>query len=578
MAGDRRLLVAVLAAVSTAVGAVVPAGALAAPDQPNWQYFPNIPHLDGSDPDRRVVGCFPGGAVPAGPCDVDERDAPASGSVPWDTGSPTPTATTSGPNADAALSALSPLTPGPDRLVKPMSVTRDYFAPWTNSWRSGRCNPAVFAGPTPGSGGTDANDVNAAIINLFSGLNRMHDWSEALGFTPAAFNMEGGDPMLGDAQAGPKAGAPTFAGRDAGEPRRRPPDGHVADAAPPTSGSPIASAYYPQCVDGAFDMSVVAHEYAHAIVEPHGAAGPRPASPAAPTARRARSARGSPTLLAVELPARARLRAGRRRGPVRRRRLRQRATARAGCATTPMAAQPAQLLGRRRAGTAAGPASPHDDGEIWAAVNYDIRRHGVSTADVDARGRPDRRWIAARLRRPAARARRAATMVQARDALPGRRRGRSAAPARTSSGRAFARRGLGRAAPRAAAPTTPNPRAELRRHRCAPTRPRSRSRPRRRTPAGRRSRPSSSSATTRPASTPGGRHRPGHRARRRRELLPGPATGSSRAPPAAARSEFEREIPASSSVASGRPDGSEPRVGDERSRGLRRRREPQSRT
>ena len=430
MAGDRRLLVAVFAALSTAVAAVVPAGALAAADQPNWKYFPNIPHLDGSDPDRRVVGCFPGGTVPAVPCDVDERDPPVFASTPWDSGSPTPTFTTSGPNADAALSALSPLNPGPDRSVKPVSVEREYLAPWTNSWRSGRCNPAVFAGPPPGSGGTNANDVNAAIINLFSGLNRMHDWSEALGFNPAAFNMEGSDPVLGDAQAGPKAGAPTFSGRDAANATT------PADGTSPTISSylwqPIAGAYYPQCVDDSFDMSGIAHQYAHAIVNRRVRAGAAGGFTGSADGQARAIGEGLADVVAVGY-------------------LHDLGYAPAddedpfavgayvsgngsrGIRNYSMAASPLNYSDVQGYDGSGGNA-PHDDGEIWAAVNYDIRQALVAKYPSDGQ----RRWIQlvfdALPDLPAT-----ATMVQARDAYL------AAAEAADQPvlWSAFARRGLG---------------------------------------------------------------------------------------------------------------------------------------
>ena len=263
MAGTLRLVAAALAAMVVGGAALAPARAVAVADEPRWQYFPNIPSLDGANTDRRVVGCFPGGASPQAGCDVDERDPPTSAPVPWDSGTPMPTFTTSGPNADVALSALSPVTPGPDRTFRPTSVSRDYLAPWTNSWRTSKCNPANFTGAPP-SGGTNANDINAAIINLFSGLNRMHDWSRALGFTAAVFNMEGSDPVLGDAQAGAKAGAPTPSGRDAAN-ATTPADG-TSPSVTSYLWQPIAGAYYPQCVDDSFDMSVIAHQYAHAIV------------------------------------------------------------------------------------------------------------------------------------------------------------------------------------------------------------------------------------------------------------------------------------------------------------------------
>ena len=432
MAGDRRLLAAVFAAVIAAASAVVPAGALAAADQPNWKYFPNIPHLDGSDPDRRVVGCFPAGGVPADPCDVDERDAPASASTPWDADSPMsmPTFTTSGPNADAALSALSPLTPGPDRLVKPTSVTRDYFAPWTNSWRSGKCNPAVFAGPPPGSGGTDANDVNAAIINLFSGLNRMHDWSEALGFNTAAFNMEGTDPILGDAQAGPKAGAATFAGRDAANATT------PADGTSPTITSylwqPIAGAFYPQCVDDSFDMSIIAHQYGHAIVNRLIGAGTSAGLTSSADGQARAIGEGFADALAVGYLHDLGYAPADDEDPftvgayVSGNGLR-------GIRNYSMAASPLNYSDvRGYDGSGAG--GPNDDGEIWAAVNYDIRQALVDKYPADGH----RRWIQlvfdALPDVPTA-----ATMVQARDAYLAA----AEAADRPELWSAFARRGLG---------------------------------------------------------------------------------------------------------------------------------------
>ena len=270
MAGDSRRRASVLAAaVVAAVAAIAPAAAQGAADQPNWKYFKNTPLLNGSDTDRRVIGCYPAGLVAASPCTVDERNTPAEATHPWDVPLPpasqVPTFTTSGPFADAALSALSPFAPDPARLVRPTDSTREYIYPWTDQWRNSNCNPANFSGPPPGApGGTNANDVNAAILNVFVAHNHMHDWAKGLGFTPATFNMEDDDPALGNVQAGAKSGSGrTFSGRDAANYTT------PADGTSPSFSSylwqPIAGAYYPRCVDGSFDMSLLAHEYAHAI-------------------------------------------------------------------------------------------------------------------------------------------------------------------------------------------------------------------------------------------------------------------------------------------------------------------------
>ena len=142
---------------------------------------------------------------------------------------------------------------------------REYTYAWTNQWFRERCSPAVFETAA-------RNDIDAARANLFAMHNRMHDWSYHLGFTEATFNLQddnfgrGGkmnDPEQGNAQAGGVTGGPpTFAAR------QRQPD-HPAGRAPPITNmylwQPIAGTFYAPCVDGDFDMSVIGHEYTHAI-------------------------------------------------------------------------------------------------------------------------------------------------------------------------------------------------------------------------------------------------------------------------------------------------------------------------
>ena len=124
-----------------------------AADQPNWKYFTNNPPLSGGDTDRRIVGCFPAGA-PAGRALSTSAGAHRGATpFPWDVidGAP-PTQTTTGNNADTGLSGVSPLTPGLDR-VRPVSATREYVYPFADQWRNSKCNPEEFAGfPTPSDG------------------------------------------------------------------------------------------------------------------------------------------------------------------------------------------------------------------------------------------------------------------------------------------------------------------------------------------------------------------------------------------------------------------------------------------
>jgi extracellular elastinolytic metalloproteinase len=103
--------------------------------------------------------------------------------------------------------------------------------------------------------------------------NRMHDFAYNLGFTEAAWNLQafnfgnGGaenDSEQGNAQAGGIVGGPPeFASRDNAN------QFTPADGMPPITNmylwQPIAAAFYAQCVDGDYDMSVIAHEYTHAI-------------------------------------------------------------------------------------------------------------------------------------------------------------------------------------------------------------------------------------------------------------------------------------------------------------------------
>ncbi|HKN52198.1 MAG TPA: M36 family metallopeptidase, partial [Amycolatopsis sp.] len=143
---------------------------------------------------------------------------------------------------------------------------RDYQYPWTNVWFNTKCDPSNL---------TDSgNDIDAAMANLFAMHNRMHDWSYHLGFTEETWNLQasngthgglGGDAERGNAQAGGRAGGapPAFPSRNNAN-QATPPDGM-----PPTTNmflwQPIPGSFYAPCVDGDYDMTVIAHEYSHAI-------------------------------------------------------------------------------------------------------------------------------------------------------------------------------------------------------------------------------------------------------------------------------------------------------------------------
>jgi extracellular elastinolytic metalloproteinase len=231
-------------------------------DNPEWEVFPNTPPTDYSSADTRQRWCFA-----AGPgCEeiVGTSASPLAWDIKPENGKPNET--TDGNNAFAVHNWFTnnPFKVGHEMATP--SATREYVYPWTNQWLRERCSPAVFETAA-------RNDIDAARANLFAMHNRMHDWSYHLGFTETTFNLQddnfkrGGkanDPEQGNAQAGGVTGGPpAFAARDNAN-QITPPDGHR----PITNmylWQPIAGAFYAPCVDGDFDMSVIGHEYTHAI-------------------------------------------------------------------------------------------------------------------------------------------------------------------------------------------------------------------------------------------------------------------------------------------------------------------------
>ncbi|HZN19397.1 MAG TPA: M36 family metallopeptidase [Micromonosporaceae bacterium] len=216
-------------------------------DNPQWAVFEATPASG-----DRVIYCL---SATAG-CVREVRD-PNSGQA-WDvdlaTGAPT---FTSRGNSAVTFRRWGAGTPDTFATVSP---TRDYIYPFTDQWHAARCNPSVYTS-------TQRNDTDAAVANLFAMHNRMHDWSYHLGFTEATWNLQavnltpdglGGDAEQGRAQSNALGGSRNNASQ--GTPR----DGLV-----PTTNmflwQPIAGSAYPPCVDGDYDMTVIGHEYTHAI-------------------------------------------------------------------------------------------------------------------------------------------------------------------------------------------------------------------------------------------------------------------------------------------------------------------------
>ncbi|MFG1604705.1 M36 family metallopeptidase [Actinoplanes sp. NPDC049265] len=221
-----------------------------AEDNPHWKVFPSTPSTGA---DTRATWC----AAAAPECSRVVLD-PATGKA-WDIDPDTGASshTTSG-NSAYSVRFWDSVTP---QVPADASATRDYTYPFTNQWNSSKCDPATLAS-------AQQADVNAATANLFAMHNRMHDWAYHLGFTEATWNLQktnvsaygkGADAERGNAQQG----ANTQTTRNNAN-QASPPDG-VTPVTNMYMWQPTAGAAYPPCVDGDFDMTVIGHEYTHAI-------------------------------------------------------------------------------------------------------------------------------------------------------------------------------------------------------------------------------------------------------------------------------------------------------------------------
>ncbi len=247
---------------------------------PRWKVFPNTPTwpVQGeASPDTRKMWCWYAGDG----CDLivdsghETRERPQVAS-PYDVIPQTGLPSLTSEGNDSYTSASYASHAGPDAAARTSmpSPTRNYTYTFTDQWHTSNCNLSRNYG-TP-----QQNDIDAAINNLFFNYGRMHDWSYFLGFYENTWNMQevnyggedtpqssedaqGGDPEVGQAQAGSVAGSVLFTGRDNANQRT------MADGIPPITNQylwhPLQAGFYSPCVDGAYDMGIVAHEYTHAI-------------------------------------------------------------------------------------------------------------------------------------------------------------------------------------------------------------------------------------------------------------------------------------------------------------------------
>ncbi len=239
------------------------------PYPPKWRFFTSNPAESYASADTRILGCWEttvnGQPVPG--CDLALKNLAARATWDFSVKQNKPTNTTIGNAATTARSWELPLTPS--EQYRPVSAARSYDYPWTNQWHTEKCAPTVFTSP-------QANDSDAAVTNLFAVHNRMHDWSYRLGFTEQNYNAQDSnfgnssvdaenDAEVGNVQAGAVDGgaAGQYMGRDNANQIT------LQDGTPPITNmylwQPIAAAFYPECVDGDYDMSVIGHEYTHLI-------------------------------------------------------------------------------------------------------------------------------------------------------------------------------------------------------------------------------------------------------------------------------------------------------------------------
>ena len=363
------------------------------PYPPFWKYFKANPLLGEDHPpfslpddDTRVTACwdrFINGTMTPD-CQLELFNLAAR--APWDHGiqSNLPTFTTIGNAAVTGEAWFSPLTPA--EQYRPIALDRRYIFPWDNIWENHKCGPTAF-GPSlpesddPLSSRGGRNDIDAATTSLFANHNRMHDWSYFLGFTEENYNMQQNnfgntspsrenDPEIGNAQAGALTGGqPSFLGRDNANQIT------LNDGIPGITNmylwQPIAGAFYPPCVDGDFDMSVIGHEYTHAISN-RMVGGPDAGLTSSADGQARAMGESYSDLTAVEY------------------------LHEYGYVPTndenPFAVG-AYVTGEKQAGIrnygmnksplnysdvqgydGMGASSPHDDGEIWSAANFDIRK------------------------------------------------------------------------------------------------------------------------------------------------------------------------------------------------------------
>ena len=269
------------------------------PYPPQWKLFPANPDLGLSSTDSRKTWCWEtdAGCDPVHPQKPELSNLAARG--PWDhlfqVNLPSfSTIGNAAVSSEAWFAAVGPpqvfggpvaIGPGPTAYT-PHADDRKYsedssspIQAWSNKWQTTKCNPVTSFLPP------EFNDRDAGVINLFSMHNRMHDFSYFLGFTERNFNLQDNnfgntapgafplgrekDPELGFFQAGAQTGAFGPNPQTSGGGRNNANQLTLQDGVPGITNmylwQPLGGGWYGPCVDGDYDMSVIGHEYTHAI-------------------------------------------------------------------------------------------------------------------------------------------------------------------------------------------------------------------------------------------------------------------------------------------------------------------------
>ena len=229
-----------------------------------WTAAPGCEVIAGDDP---ATNTYPAGVASKQPWDVQATSAgfTATANTTW------------GNNVDDARVWSGGHTYGSATSVRATSATRDYQPAFTDAWYVSGCNPDnVNAAINP-----LGNDIEASTVSLFVGHNVMHDWAYYLGFDEGHWNAQqynngvttvdpypvpggpaavplGNDGLLGNAQSGAATGSRDNANMGTGADGQRPQTNQFL-------WQPLAASFYAPCVDGAYDFSVFGHEYGHLI-------------------------------------------------------------------------------------------------------------------------------------------------------------------------------------------------------------------------------------------------------------------------------------------------------------------------